>query len=62
MPMKPEAQFILLKVADDYLMNEFEGSLRLSNTDLSSINNTPLFEGNMLRFRALASLKLFELN
>ena len=59
--MSTEGQFILLNVADDYLMNEFESSLRLSTNDYSSICHTPLFEGNILRFRALASLKLFEL-
>ena len=41
-------------------MNEFEYSLRLSTNNFSSICFTPLFEGNILRFRALANLKLFE--
>ena len=59
--MKPEDRFIILYVADTYLMNDFEYSLRLSTNDFSSICTTSLFEGNILRFRALASLKLYEL-
>lgn len=59
-PMSNHGQFILLNVADSYLMNEFEYSLRLSTNNFSSICFTPLFEGNILRFRALANLKLFE--
>ena len=59
-PMFTEGKFILLCVADAYLTNDFEYSLRISTQNFSSIANTCLFEGNILRFRALASLKLFE--
>ena len=59
--MKTEGRFIILYVADTYLMNDFEYSLRLSTNDFTSICTTSLFEGNIMRFRALASLKLFEL-
>lgn len=59
-PMTIEGQFILLMVADTYLTNDHEYSLRISTTDFSFIASTALFEGNILRFRALASLKLFE--
>ena len=59
-PMTIEGQFILLMVADTYLTHDYEYSLRISGTDFSFIANTCLFEGNILRFRALASLKLFE--
>ena len=59
-PMFIEGKFILLCVADAYLTNDFEYSLRISTQNFSSIANTCLFEGNILRFRALASLKLFE--
>ena len=58
--MTIEGQFILLMVADTYLTHDYEYSLRISGTDFSFIANTCLFEGNILRFRALASLKLFE--
>lgn len=58
--MREEGRFILLCVADAYLTNDFEYSLRLSTQNFSSIANTCLFEGNILRFRALANLKLFE--
>ena len=59
-PMKTEGKFILLMVADTYLANDYEYSLRISTNDFSYFANTSLFEGNILRFRALASIKLFE--
>ena len=59
-PMFTEGKFILLCAADAYLTNDFEYSLRISTQNFSSIANSCLFEGNILRFRALASLKLFE--
>ena len=55
-------KFITLIVANTYLSNDYEYSLRISTTDFSYIANSSLFEGNILRFRALASLKLFELS
>ena len=58
-PMIIEGEFILHWVADTYLLNDFEHSLRISTTDFSYVANTALFEANILRFRALASLKLF---
>ena len=58
--MTTEAQFVVLIVADTYLMNDFEYSLKISTGQYSSICNSSLFEGNILRFRAIASLKLFE--
>ena len=58
--MITEGEFILYWVADTYLLNDFEHSLRISTTDFSYVANTALFEANILRFRALASLKLFQ--
>lgn len=43
-----------------FLTNDFEYSLRIASTDLSYFANTSLFEGNVLRFRALAAFKLFD--
>ena len=59
--MVTEGYFIVLMVADTYLTNDYEYSLRISTTNFSYTTNTALFMGNILRFRALASLKLFEL-
>ena len=59
-PMIIEGEFILYWVADTYLLNDFEHSLRISTTDFSFVENSALFEANILRFRALASLKLFQ--
>ena len=54
-------KFIMLIVANTYFSNDYEFSLQISKTDFSHIAHSSLFEGNILRFRALASLKLFEL-
>ena len=56
-----EGEFILLAVANTFLTNDYEYSLRISSADFSYIANSALFEGNILRYRALASIKLFEL-
>ena len=58
--MRVEGQFILLMVVNTYLSNDFEYSLRVSLKDVSYFANTRLFESNILRFRALSSLKMFE--
>ena len=47
-------------VAETYLTNDFEYSLRISTTDFSYFTISPIFEGNILRFQALANMKLFE--
>ena len=57
--MTIEGHFICLMCADTYLINDFEYSLRISTTDFSCVANTPLFEGNILRLRALASIEIF---
>ena len=58
--MSTAGNFIILIVADTFLCNDFEYSLRISQQDFSFVCSDSLFEGNMLRFRALASMKLFE--
>ena len=57
-PMKTEGRFIVLMVADTYLTNDFEYSLRISTTDFSYVANTPIFEGNILRIKSLSASKL----
>ena len=59
-PMSTAGKFIILIVADTFLCNDFEYSLRISQQDFSFVCNDSLFEGNILRFRALASMKLFQ--
>ena len=49
-----------MMAVDTYLMHDYEFSLRISAADLSYIANDRLFESNILRVRALASLRLFE--
>ena len=58
--MTNEEEFILLIVSNTYLTNDFEYSLRVALKDVSFIANSCLFESNILRYRALASLKLFQ--
>lgn len=59
--MVKEAYFIVLMVAVTYLTNDFEYSYNISATNFSYSTHTALFMGNILRFRALNCLKLFEL-
>lgn len=61
-PMSEEGKFILLNVADSYLLQDFEYSLRLSTHNFTSICTDRLFEGNLLRFRSLASIELFAMS
>ena len=58
--MKEQAKFILLMVANTYLSNDFAYSFSIARDDFSYVANSALFESNILRFRALSSLKLFE--
>lgn len=58
--MSIEGNFITLIVADTFLCNDYEYSLKISQLDFSYVANMSLFEGNILRFRALASIRLFE--
>ena len=52
--------FIIFMVADTYLSHDFEYSLRISTTDFSFFVNSSIFESNVLRFRALASIEMFQ--
>ena len=58
--MTDEGEFILLQVAVSFLTNDYEYCLRIADTDFSFVDISALFEGNILRYRSLASLKLFE--
>ena len=58
--MSIEGQFILLAVATAFLTSDYEYSLRIASFDHSKIANSMLFLGNINRYRALASIKLFE--
>jgi len=58
--MSKEGEFILTIVAITYLSTDYEYSLKISGTDVSYIENSCLFESNILRYQALAYMKLFE--
>ena len=58
--MNDQATFILLMVATTYLSNDFAYSFSIAIDDFSYVANCALFESNILRFRALSSLRLFE--
>ena len=57
-PISDFGLFILYIVADTYLSHDYEYSLRISIINWSYFANSCLFEGNILRFRALASLAM----
>ena len=48
-------QFILLFAANIFLSNDFEYSLKILEKDLSFVDNTTLFEANVLRYRSMAA-------
>ena len=58
--MTDVGEFIMLAVANAFLTNDLEYSLSISTSDFSYLANSSLFEGNILRFQSLASIKLFE--
>ena len=58
--MSKAGLFILYSVVINYLTNDFEYCLRITQADLSFVANSAAFESNILRFRALASIKLFQ--
>lgn len=47
------SKFILLKVVVDYLANDLEMALNVCCTNLSYVANSAIFEGNILRLKAL---------
>ena len=51
--------FILLFSTNIFLSSDFEYCLRLTQKNFSFVENTSLFEGNILRFRSLAADQLF---
>lgn len=53
MVMDAVSKFILLKVVVDFLANDLEMALNVCCTNLSYVTNSALFEGNILRFKAL---------
>ena len=59
--MQIPGKFILLTAANIFLSRDFEYCLRICSTNFSYVANSSLFEGNILRFRALASEQLFSL-
>jgi len=54
------SKFILMKVAVDYLANDLEMALNVCTSDLSYVTNSPIFEGNILRFKALTLERKYE--
>lgn len=52
--MSDAGYFILLFSANIFLTQDFEYCAQITLKNFSFIENTSLFEGNMLRFRALA--------
>ena len=58
--MSHEGEFLIYFVANTFLTNDYEHCLRISQTDFSYVANSCLFEGNILRFRSLASMKVYE--
>ena len=58
--MSVAGHFVLLFCANIFLSSDFEYCLRISMKNFSFIENSSLFEGNILRFRSLAAEQLYE--
>ena len=58
--MTSSGQFILLFAANLYLSNDIGYCMHITQINFSYIDNTSLFEANILRFRSLAADQLFE--
>ena len=53
--------FILLFAANIFLSNDFEYSFNIARRDLSFVDNTSLFEANILRFKSMAAEQMYHL-
>ena len=58
--MSIPGQFILYFCANIFLSSDFEYCLRITLKNFSFVENTSLFEANILRFRSLAAEQLFD--
>ena len=58
--MTTAGQFILLFTANILLQSDLEYCLHITQINFSYIDNTSLFEANILRFRSLAADLLYE--
>ena len=57
--IKSEAHFILLVAINFFLSGDYEYCFRVCSRNFTYLVNSPLFEGNVRRFRAMAAEKLF---
>ena len=58
--MSVAGHFVLLFSANIFLSSDFEYCMRITMKNFSFIENSSLFEGNILRFRSLAAEQLYE--
>ena len=54
-----QGKFIIMTAANIFLCQDYEYTLRICSTNFSFVANSSLFEGNILRIKALASEQLF---
>ena len=60
--LSPEGRFILYTAANTFLSNDYEHCLKICETDFAYIANSHLFEGNILRFKALAHHEIYKIS
>ena len=58
--MTTAGQFILLFSANIFLSGDFEYCLKITMNNFTCIENSCLFEGNILRFRSLAADQVYQ--
>ena len=53
------AFFIMMFTANIFLQRDYDYCLHICETNFSQLNDITIFQGNMLRFKALAAEQLF---
>ena len=51
--------FILYHIANDFLSTDYEKCLRVCSVNFSFVENSQIFESNILRFKALAQESIY---
>ena len=54
--------FILYRIANLFLARDYEHCLRLTKFNFAAVCNSKLFEGNILRFKALSLEMIYSYN
>ena len=60
--LNAQGNFILLRVANLFLAKDYDNCLKYSSFNFACICNSPFFEANILRFKALTIHEIYKFN